>query len=360
MLPPAVIPLHTSPRLIIPIFIPHAGCPQRCAFCNQSVVSGRGPESVSAADIRNQVNAFFRFRNSRRAGRVQVAFFGGNFLGQEHGVSRGLLEAAARLVAEGLVDGIRFSTRPDTVSRRQLEALKPFPVQTVELGVQSMNDQVLQRSRRGHTAADTRGAVQLLKESGYEVGLQIMIGLPGDDETHLMETGRSVAELSPDFVRIYPTLVLAGSRLAAWYRDGTYRPLAIDEAVHLAMKLLHLFKRHSIPVIRMGLQHSSDLTDSRTMLAGPYHPAFGHLVHCASFLAAVLAVLYRQAEGGGTELRLTVHPRSVSRMRGLRNANCTRLKEEFGFEAVRVLEDPALAEDAIQMPDGRIISAYGE
>jgi histone acetyltransferase (RNA polymerase elongator complex component) len=350
----------TNPPLIIPIFIPHAGCPRRCVFCNQGVVTGCKPESVSAADIRDQVQAFLKFRNPRRNGRVQIAFFGGNFLGQDPEVSSELLEAAAHLVAEGWVDGIRFSTRPDTVSRRQLEALKPFPVQTVELGVQSMNDQVLRLSQRGHTAEETRTAVRLLQEAGYEVGLQIMIGLPGDDETRLMETGRSVAELSPDFVRIYPTLVLAGSRLAAWYKEGTYQPLAIDEAVRQAMNLLHLFRRHSIPVIRMGLQHSSDLADGRTVLAGPYHPAFGHMVHSASFMAAVLAALHRNAAGLGTELRLTVHPRSVSRMRGLRNANCKQLIQALGIEAVQVIEDPTLAADAIRLPDGRTISAYGQ
>jgi histone acetyltransferase (RNA polymerase elongator complex component) len=350
----------TAPPLIIPVFISHAGCPRRCVFCNQRVVTGGKPESVTAADIGDQVEAFLKFRNPRRAGRVQIAFFGGNFLGQTPGVSIGHLEAAARLIDQGHADGIRFSTRPDTVSRRQLEALKPFPVQTVELGVQSMNNQVLRLSQRGHTAEDTRTAVRLVQEAGYEVGLQIMIGLPGDDETRLMETGRSVAELSPDFVRLYPTLVLAGSRLAAWYQEGTYRPLALDEAVHLAMNLLHLFRRHSIPVIRMGLQHSSDLADGRAVLAGPYHPAFGHMVHCASFLAAVLAALDRNAAGIGNELRLTVHPRSVSRMRGLRNANCRQLIQALGIESVQVIEDPILAVDAIRLPDGRIISAYGQ
>jgi histone acetyltransferase (RNA polymerase elongator complex component) len=344
---------------IIPVFIPHAGCPRRCAFCNQGAVTGAREEAFSPADLRRQVEGYLGLRSARRGGRAQIAFFGGNFLGLDGEARRTLLAEAALFCAEGRVDGIRFSTRPDTVSRERLEALKRFPVQTVELGVQSMNDRVLGRSLRGHTAEDTRRAVGLLRQAGYEVGLQIMIGLPGDDEAASMQTGLAAAALAPDFVRIYPTLVLAGSLLAEWYREGSYRPLDLEEAVGLARKLLLLFRGHGIPVARMGLQHTEELAAAGTVLAGPHHPAFGERVHAECFFEAASAGLGRSGASAGPELRLEVHPRSVSRMQGLGRANAARLRAGFGFESVRVLADPALAEDAIRLPDGSVVSAYG-
>jgi histone acetyltransferase (RNA polymerase elongator complex component) len=217
-----------------------------------------------------------------------------------------------------------------------------------------MDPEVLQRSRRGHTPDDTVNAVGLLVDRGYEVGLQIMAGLPGDDETRLMETGRRIAELAPDFIRIYPTVVLAGSPLEKWYREGMYQPLALDAAVDLVQRLYGLFRAQSIPVIRMGLQATDDLGASGAVLAGPWHPAFGHLVLCAVFLTAARRAL---SEGGcrGLELVLKVHPRSVSRMRGMRNASCKLLKQDFGFRRVDVAPDPALAEDEIAVQGGRIV-----
>lgn len=220
-----------------------------------------------------------------------------------------------------------------------------------------MDPEVLQRSRRGHTPDDTVSAVGLLVDRGYEVGLQIMAGLPGDNENRLMETGRRIAELAPDFIRIYPTVVLAGSPLEKWYREGTYQPLALDAAIDLVQRLYGLFRAHSIPVIRMGLQPTDDLVAGSAVLAGPWHPAFGHLVFCAAFLTAVRRALN---EGGcpGLELVLKVHPRSISRMRGMRNANCKLLKQDFGFKRVDVTPDPALAEDEIAVRGGSVVKVY--
>jgi hypothetical protein len=220
-----------------------------------------------------------------------------------------------------------------------------------------MDPEVLQRSRRGHTPDDTVNAVDLLVDRGYEVGLQIMAGLPGDDGNHLMETGRRIAELAPDFVRIYPTVVLAGSPLEKWYREGMYEPLALDAAVDLVRRLYGLFRAHSIPVIRMGLQATDDLLAGGAVLAGPWHPAFGHLVLCAAFLTAARRAL-KEGGGPGLELVLKVHPRSVSRMRGMHNASCKLLKRDFGFRRVDVAPDPALAEDEIAVQGGRVMKVW--
>jgi histone acetyltransferase (RNA polymerase elongator complex component) len=354
-LPPAPVS-HASKDVrpfIVPVFIPHAGCPHRCVYCNQAAVTGRTETLPELAAFRDQVAAFLKYRGRRR-GQAQIAFFGGNFLGMAETGIRQLLTEAAGFVRSGDVQGIRFSTRPDTVSPRTLDILSGFPVQTVELGAQSMDPEVLQRSRRGHTPDDTVSAVGLLTDRGYEVGLQIMAGLPGDDETRLMETGRRIAELAPDFIRIYPTVVLAGSPLEKWYRAGMYQPLALDAAVDLVRRLYVLFRAHSIPVIRMGLQATDDLGAGGAVLAGPWHPAFGHLVLCAAFLTAARRAL-RKDGCPGLELVLKVHPRSVSRMRGMRNASCNLLKQDFGFSRVDVAPDPAIAEDEIAVQGGRVI-----
>jgi histone acetyltransferase (RNA polymerase elongator complex component) len=312
-----------------------------------------GPESGAGLASARE---FLRYRGRRR-GPAQIAFFGGNFLGLSAERIRMLLNAAAELIREGEFDGIRFSTRPDTIDPPALELIGSFPVQCVEVGAQSMDDEVLRRSRRGHTAADTTTAVQRLKARGYEVGLQLMVGLPGDEEARLLETGRRIAELKPAFVRIYPTLVLAGSLLAEWYRAGRYRSLALSEAVDLTMKLYGLFRQRGIPVIRTGLQPSVELSAGTMVVAGPYHPAFGHLVQSACFLKAVRQALRRRPISRDT-LELRVHPRNLSRARGQGNANCGALRQEFGFSRVRVTPDPNLDEEVIALPEGDLIGVY--
>lgn len=341
---------------IVPVFIPHAGCPHRCVFCNQAAITGQRSVQADSGDWLVRVKEFFRFR--RDHGRaVQIAFFGGNFLGLPAERMNRLLDETSDLVQAGEAQGIRFSTRPDTVSRQALDLLERFPVQTIEVGAQSMDDEVLRFSRRGHTAADTAAAVALLKDRGYEVGLQVMVGLPGDDEARLMETGRRIADLKPGFVRIYPTLVLAGSLLEIWYHEGRYRPLSVDEAVNQAAPLYRLFRQRGIPVIRTGLQPTEELAPGGAVKAGPFHPAFGHLVQSACFMDALRNALRCTAISHQT-LEIRVHPKSVARMRGLRNANCGTLRREFGFLEVSVRPDAKLAEDAIGLPDGGVFSAY--
>jgi histone acetyltransferase (RNA polymerase elongator complex component) len=341
---------------IVPVFIPHAGCPHRCVFCNQWAIAGRPEMPAESIDVLATAREFFRLRGRRR-GLAQIAFFGGNFLGLPKQRVRELLTLAAEWIRTGELDGIRFSTRPDTVEPQVLDLIDGFPVQCVELGVQSMDDEVLRCSRRGHAAADTTTAVQRLKARGYQVGLQLMVGLPGDEEPRLMETGRRIADLDPAFVRIYPTLVLTGSLLAEWYRAGCYRPLDLKEAVDLTMKLYRLFRQRGIPVIRMGLQPTDELSAETTVVAGPYHPAFGHLVQSACFLDALRKALRHRPVFDET-LELCVHPRNISNTRGQRNANCAALRREFGFEAVRVVPDPGLDDALIALPQGVLINVY--
>ena len=332
---------------IIPIFLPHAGCPHRCVFCDQSSITGVRSKKRSPKDVRDQIEAFLKFKTGRR-NTVQIAFFGGNFLGIPADEIKRLLAEAAEYVKTGRVDSIRFSTRPDTIDHPRLDLIKNFPVTTIELGVQSMDERVLSATKRGHSAADTEKAIQCLKELNYEVGVQLMVGLPGDTPERLIASAQRVARLKPDFIRIYPTLVLADSPLAAAYRKGDYVPLSLDEAVSRTKHLYLLFKSKNIRVIRMGLQASQDLEDGFTILAGPYHPAFGHLVYSEIFLD--MAVKQIESSALNTDsISIRANPGIVSKLRGLRNRNIEILKKKFSFESIAVKPDATLAEDQLRV-----------
>jgi histone acetyltransferase (RNA polymerase elongator complex component) len=277
----------------------------------------------------------------KRACTTQISFYGGSFLGLEKETLLSLLGAATSFVQTGDVDSIRFSTRPDTVRRETLDLLKGFAVSTVEIGVQSMNDSVLDTAGRGHRAADTANAAGWLKARGYQVGLQMMVGLPEDDEDGAMQTARLIAQLQPDFVRIYPTLVLKGSVLARQFHAGLYDPMPMAACVTLVKRLYLFFKSHHIPVVRMGLQASDGLTRTSDYIAGPHHPAFGHLVHGEIVLDAIAAALERMKKLPDP-LTISVHPRLVSRVQGLNKRNIDCLKRAFDLKKIVLFQDECL------------------
>lgn len=339
-----------QPRLkpfIIPVFIPHAGCPHRCVFCDQSAITGQGPSLPNLDVLARQVHRFLAFRR-RKGPEVQIAFYGGNFLGLPEKTVRSLLEGAERFIRARRVDSIRFSTRPDTIDDRRLQWLTDIPVAAIELGAQSLDDRVLTLSNRGHSAADTQEAVGVLKQYRFHIGLQLMPGLPGDDGAASLESAQKAADLFPDFVRIYPTVVLKESPLARLYLQGSYRPLSLEAAVALTRKILAIFEAHSIPVVRMGLQASQDLDAGTQVLAGPYHPAFGQLVHAERFLEKA-RVLLQAAPNLSESITLAVHPRSLSRLQGIRRRNMNILREEFGLRFVAIRPDDTLAGDDIRI-----------
>ena len=257
-----------------------------------------------------------------------------------------LLAVATEYIRSSRVNSIRFSTRPDTIDRKRLNLIKNFPVTTIEIGVQSMDERVLSTTKRGHSALETETAIQQLKEFNYEIGIQLMVGLPGDTPERSIASAQRIARLKPDFIRIYPTVVLAGSPLAAWYRKGDYVPLSMETAVSQAKKMYLLFKSENIRVIRMGLQASVDLENGSTILAGPYHPAFGHQVYSEVFLDMAIAAL--ESENSIEEpLALHVHPCSISKMKGLKNKNIHILKEKFNIKSIKVVPDGSIGEDSL-------------
>jgi histone acetyltransferase (RNA polymerase elongator complex component) len=340
-------PASSIRPFIIPIFLPHAGCPHQCVFCNQVSITGNTRTAVNADQIRSQIHQFLGYKNDRRKP-VQISFYGGNFLGLKIDQMTLLLDLATEFIEQGHVDSIRFSTRPDTIISEHLDIISEYPVATIELGVQSMDDHVLALAERGHSAADTVRAVEQLKKHQIDIGLQMMVGLPGDNEDRSLTTAEQIAALEPDFVRIYPTLVINKSKLARWYHSGSYTPLSLAEAVTRVKKLYLLFKEHNIQVIRMGLQASEDLEIGSTVVAGPYHPAFGHLVYSEVFYDAAQKALDSIKMLSDT-ITISVNPRSISKMQGQEKLNIKKLKERYQLKSVKVLPDDSLAEEELKV-----------
>jgi histone acetyltransferase (RNA polymerase elongator complex component) len=342
-----VNPISTRRPFIIPIFLPHAGCPHQCVFCNQTSITGAERNMVSPENVERQILEFLEYKRTDRRP-VQVAFYGGNFLGLEKGYIERLLNVSAKFVKNKRIDAIRFSTRPDTIDHDRIEAIKNYPVSTVEIGAQSMDDGVLATVRREHSASDTQRAVALLKDRRYQIGLQMMVGLPEEDEAGSLSTAYRISELKPDFVRIYPTIVLKNSLLARWYENGTYHPWSLERSIAHVKTLYLLFKQKNIPVIRMGLQASEDLDSGNAVLAGPYHPAFGHMVHSEIFLDMATAIMENETVSG-EKVTIKVHPRSISKMRGLKNSNVDTLKKKFRLQSLKIVPDSSLEEDKLAL-----------
>lgn len=335
--------------LIVPVFLPQQGCPHQCVFCNQTTITGVQPRHSLEKELRWQVQRFLNLQK-RPPQRIQIALFGGNFLGLPRDDIIALLTRAADILKPYPDSGIRFSTRPDTITRERLALIHKFPVQTVEIGVQSMHDRVLACSNRGHSADDAIKAASLLKQHPYEMGVQMMTGLPGDSPPQTIESAQRIAALKPAFVRIYPTLVLKNSPLARQYQNGRYTPPSLEQSVGLVKQIWRLFNHHDIPVIRMGLQVSETLIRQGEILAGPFHPAFGHLVYESMFYdqaAGMIQTALADSLEAQTRLVVKVHPGDVSKLRGLNNRNILRLKKKLNLPHLKVKPDKGVERNCV-------------
>lgn len=332
--------------LIIPVFIPHMGCPHRCVFCNQTGITGRTGQVPEAGRINRTIEKYLQYKGGRT--HVELAFFGGNFLGLPREQVCDLLNIVRPYFENGKIDGLRFSTRPDTISSRTLEWIAGCPVAAVEVGVQSMDNAVLKAAGRGHTADDTVRALALLKERGHRTGVQVMVGLPSDSEDALIASTRKLADLAPDFARIYPLLVLSGSPLATAYKSGTYIPLTLDCSVKLVKKMVYIFDEAGVRIIRMGLQASRMMTGGKGVLAGPWHPAFGQLVRSSTLYDEVVRQVGGPDLPDTAKITLSVHPRSESGLRGDKNTNFERLAKRFPGNAFEIVRDGDMALGRVQ------------
>ena len=308
---------------MIPFFIPHVGCPHVCTFCNQSRITetvGIGhltPEYI-ASTIKDYVG------DSKNDMFWEVCFYGGSFSAIDQKLQKQLLKPAYEALQSGLIDSIRCSTRPDAVSDEQLELLCSLGMKTIELGVQSMDDTVLSLAKRGHTSDDVKLAVKQLRKFGFTVGLQLLPGLLGDSWETIIQTAVEITALQPDFVRIYPVLVIDHTELAEQYKSGIYEPLSLELALQYCAFLKTWFESHHITVIRTGLQSTEELDTGTSLLAGPYEPAMGELVSNEQWRQRIEYCMNEHTEYFEETIKAVVvlYPRSLtSKVRGLKKRN---------------------------------------
>ena len=269
---------------IIPFFIPHEGCPFTCIFCSQNKISGKKvslPPSKIAFCIHEKLKTI-PIKNTF----VEVAFFGGSFTGLDKNIQLKYLESVRPFLGKGRINGIRVSTRPDYIDKSILNLLKAHGVKRIELGVQSMSDIVLKKIKRGHTFSDVKQASKLILKNGFELGHQIMVGLPGSNQKDEIRTAQKSIQMGVSEVRIYPILVIKGTRLASMWEKGEF--VAITESVAIARcaKLIKLFENSSVRIIRLGLHPSEDLLSGSEILAGPFHVAFRQ--KCETFIYGII------------------------------------------------------------------------
>ncbi len=322
-------------KWIIPVFIPHYGCPHQCIFCNQYQITGQG-QTVTPEYVNTVIEQWLP-HIAPSATHIEVAFYGGSFTALPLQTQQLLLAPANRALLAGKITALRVSTRPDCITEPILDLLKTNGVSTVELGVQSLDDQVLTCAGRGHTAADVLTAVRLIKDQRLAVGIQLMPGLPGETLLSLAATTVNTIALAPQFVRIYPVVVLEGTQLAQLYKEHHYQPLSVAQAVEQAAFMHVLFEKHHIPVIRTGLQATSELDKATVVLAGPYHPAFGEMVTAYVYKQSVYAWLENVNPVGNVKIHCS--PQNVSKVRGQKNKNMLTWAASFPHTVFTIIPD---------------------
>lgn len=312
-------------RTNISIFVPHAGCPHRCSFCDQRTISGSVKTPVSG-DVARLLDE--QASHLLECGiTAEIAFFGGSFTAIERGYMESLLTVAARAVKKYPVyTGIRCSTRPDRIDEKIIEILKKYSVTAVELGAQSMSDEVLSANERGHTAEDVRRAARMIAESGMELGLQMMTGLYQDTPENCLYTAEEFIKLRPKTVRIYPTVILGNTKLGELFERGEYKSFSFEETVELCAALLRKFTEKGVKVIRMGLHASPDV--ERDMLGGVYHPALREIVESRIFLEDMKGQLLNCKKGAYT---VYTDAKNISKAAGQKKCNIDALAE-LGYD----------------------------
>ncbi|MBP2625679.1 MAG: Radical domain protein [Firmicutes bacterium] len=321
---------------IIPVFIPHYGCTHACVFCNQRKITGR-MSPVSAQEVTGIINEHIgRITETRH---IEVAFYGGSFTALDIKVQSELLAPAYSALQSSKINAIRISTRPDCINDTIVQNLIAFGVTTIELGVQSLDNKVLEASARGHSATDVDQAVHTIKKMGLRCGIQLMPGLPEEDWVSMIITARGVIRLAPDFVRIYPTIVIAHTKLAEMYYDGSYTALNISAGITRAAFFKIMFAQHNILVIRTGLQATEDLDSSDVVLAGPYHPAFGEMVDSYLFYLMLVHCVESLRLGESSSILIHHHSRDTSKLRGMSNSNIKKLRSIYNISNLTLKAD---------------------
>ena len=321
-------------QYIIPIFVPHLGCPNDCVFCNQKSISGQ-TKQVTKEDVKNIIEEHLKY--IKKDSKVEVAFFGGSFTGIEEAKQEELLSAAYEYIKQKKVDSIRISTRPDYIDKKILKRLKKYKVKTIELGVQSANDYILKKAGRGHTFEDVVKASKLIRWYGFDLGHQMMVGLPESTTVDEINTAKQLIKLKPKMVRIYPVLVIKNTKLEKDYNDGKYKPLTVTQAVEVCKELVKLFVKKHIEVIRIGLQPTDTITnpdnDKSEVVAGPFHPAFRQLVESGMWYDVIVEKI-KQLNTKVKEVVVTVNPADVNNVIGQRKDNINNLRDVYDVNLI--------------------------
>ncbi len=304
----------------IAVFIPHLGCPNMCSFCNQRTISSTA-SAPSPEQVREMLEKACAAIPDENRPQTEIAFFGGSFTAIDRDYMTALLESAYPFVKSGAVRGIRCSTRPDKIDGEILDILKRYGVTAIELGAQSMNDEVLSANDRGHTAADVEKASTLIKEYGFELGLQMMTGLYKSTPEMDLETARKIISLAPKTVRIYPTVILKNTRLGELFASGEYVPYPFETAAEICAEMVEMFEQAGIKVIKLGL-HASETVET-DMIGGYYHPAFREI--CEGILFRKRIEQHISACGNYT---VYVSPDSVSKAAGHKKSNILYFAEK--------------------------------
>lgn len=321
-------------QYIIPIFVPHLGCPNDCVFCNQKSISGQ-TKQVTKEDVKNIIEEHLKY--IKKDSKVEVAFFGGSFTGIEEEKQEELLAAAYEYIKQKKVDSIRISTRPDYIDKKILKRLKKYKVKTIELGVQSANDYILKKAGRGHTFEDVVKASKLIRWYGFDLGHQMMVGLPESTTVDEINTAKQLIKLKPKMVRIYPVLVIKNTKLEKDYNDGKYKPLTVTQAVEVCKELVKLFVKKYIEVIRIGLQPTDTITnpedEKSEVVAGPFHPAFRQLVESGMWYDVIVEKI-KQLNTKVKEVVVTVNPADVNNVIGQRKDNINNLRDVYDVDLI--------------------------
>lgn len=318
----------------IPIFIPHLGCPHTCVFCNQCQIAER-TKPPSKEETKQIIE--MHLASVKPDAHVEIAFFGGSFTAIATSLQEQYLTIAQPYLQRGQIDGIRISTRPDCISTDVLQRLQCFGVTTIELGAQSMQDEVLRRCERGHRAEDTVLAAIKIREAGFQLGLQMMTGLPGDTPEYARDTLERLLALQPHCMRIYPTLVLRGTRLADWWQKGNYQPQTLEETVSLGATLLERLADTSVLLIRLGVASSERMTEKGELLAGPVHPALRELCETERYWRQI-EQLAKEKMQEDTVLYLRAPSSQLSWALGHKKENVRRLWERYHLRLQVVTE----------------------
>lgn len=334
----------------IPIFIPHMGCPNMCVFCNQRTISGTSCFNEDSVDglIENVLSTVCGIK-------PEIAFFGGSFTGIDRGLMIRLLDKAESYVRRGAVSGIRMSTRPDYIDKEIISILKNYTVSQVELGIQSMSDEVLRKSRRGHTADDSRRAVEMLIDAGFECVGQMMIGLPGSDIESEKQTALEICLAGCKAARIYPTVVFHDTQLYSMCISGEYVPLDTESAVERSAAALEILEDCSVSCLRIGLCESENLHSEETYAAGPNDSALGEMVKSRLFYNKICARLdeLHEKDGVPEELCVLCPPGKLSQVVGHKKENKCKLSAKYGIKRFKAVEKEELIGYNIEIDTAR-------